>query len=393
MNSRKNICILSAAVSAACLLSAAVTAVLVSYCCGRLQFGLLNALCREAAQKAPGAEQILLSVLKDYTRQNVKPGTDVLPAWGYHWSDFSLLAYKQTALCIAAGFCAAVLLCTSAFLCRSRTEAGRIQALADYLEQACAGRAAICSASGEDDFSRLEDQIYKTTAYLYQTKEEAVQAKDGFAQNLSNIAHQIKTPLTAISLALQMLKLDGVKSDHLKQAEKQLTRLTHLEESLLLLSRIDAGTLVLHENDTDVYTLLVLAADNLQELFAASGTSVYIPEQGEILIAADPDWTMEAVMNLMKNCMEHNPGGMVHISYDRNPLYTQILIWDDGKGFAKEDLPHLFERFYRGQNTQGSGTGIGLALSKEIIERQNGTVRARNKPGAGALFEIRFYRH
>ena len=98
-------------------------------------------------------------------------------------------------------------------------------------------------------------------------------------------------------------------------------------------------------------------------------------------------------MNLMKNCMEHNPGGMVHISYTGNPLYTQILIWDDGKGFAKEDLPHLFERFYRGQNPQGSGIGIGLALSKEIIERQNGTVRARNKPGAGALFEIRFYRH
>lgn len=98
-------------------------------------------------------------------------------------------------------------------------------------------------------------------------------------------------------------------------------------------------------------------------------------------------------MNLMKNCMEHNPGGTIHCSCAQNPLYTEIQIWDDGEGFAKEDIPHLFERFYRGKNACEGGIGIGLALSKEIIERQNGTIRARNKPDGGALFEIRFYSH
>ena len=139
--------------------------------------------------------------------------------------------------------------------------------------------------------------------------------------------------------------------------------------------------------------LLVLAADNLQELLDASGTSVEIPEQGGMMVMADLDWTMEAVMNLMKNCMEHSPGGKVHCSYAQNPLYTEILIWDDGGGFAKEDMPHLFERFYRGQNAGEGGIGIGLALAKEMIERQNGTIRARNRPEGGALFEIRFYSH
>lgn len=117
-----------------------------------------------------------------------------------------------------------------------------------------------------------------------------------------------------------------------------------------------------------------------------------IPEAGEALILADLDWTMEAFMNIMKNCMEHS-NGRIYCSYEKNPLYTEILIWDEGEGFAKEDMPHLFQRFYRGKNADQGGIGIGLALSKEIIERQNGTIRAKNRPEGGALFEIRFYSH
>ena len=127
---------------------------------------------------------------------------------------------------------------------------------------------------------------------------------------------------------------------------RQTAHLTYLEEALLLLSRIDAGTLTLQKRETDVFTLLVLSADNLQELFQKSGITVDIPEAGEMTICVDMDWTMEAVMNLLKNCMEHTPfGGVVHCSCEQNPLYTQIRIWDTGTGFAVEDIPHLFERF------------------------------------------------
>lgn len=99
-------------------------------------------------------------------------------------------------------------------------------------------------------------------------------------------------------------------------------------------------------------------------------------------------------MNLLKNCMEHTPpGGCVYCQYEQNPLYTQIMIWDLGEGFVKEDIPHLFERFYRGQNAANGGIGIGLALAKEIVESQNGTIRAENRAEGGACFEIRFYCH
>ena len=325
----------------------------------------------------------------------------MLSALGYDISDFS--APGHNGLSAAAGVGAGMLLLVFTDWYRNKRDAMRIRALAEYLEQVNTGKAAIWSASGEDDFSKLEDEIYKTVTFLYQTKDSALQARNDFAENLSNIAHQIKTPITAISLSVQMMRQKASKaftaedimegSRHLEQVEKQLLRLTHLEEALLVLSRIDAGTLHLQREEVDVFTLLVLAADNLQELFADSRTSVEIPEQGEMLVIADLDWTMEAVMNLMKNCMEHSPGGKVHCSYAQNPLYTEILIWDDGGGFAKEDMPHLFERFYRGQNAGEGGIGIGLALAKEMIECQNGTIRARNGPEGGALFEIRFYSH
>ena len=392
MSGQKNVLVTFGFVLSVSLIVSAVSVLFVSYHYGRLQFDLLNVICGEMVEQEPETKNIIAAALKEYTGGNPDGAAeeDMLSALGYRISDFSGSTCGQNALFTAMGILTGLLLFISTFLYRNKMENMRIRALAEYLEQVNTGKAAILSASGEDDFSRLEDEIYKTVTYLYQTKDSAVQAKNDFAENLSNIAHQIKTPITAISLSVQIMK-QSIDNRHLEQVEKQLLRLAHLEEALLVLSRIDAGTLHLQRDEVDVFTLLVLAADNLQELFASSRTSVHIPEQGEMLVTADLDWTMEAVMNLMKNCMEHSPGGMIHCSYAQNPLYTEILIWDDGEGFAKEDIPHLFERFYRGQNASEGGIGIGLALSKEMIERQNGTIRAQNRPDGGALFEIRFY--
>lgn len=394
MSGKKNRLVTFGFVLSVSLIVAAVSAWLISCHYSQLQFELLNTVCGEVVEQEPEAKNIISAALKEYTDGNPDGvmEDDVLSALGYSISDFSGLTYGKIVLFIAIGFLTGISLFICTFLYRNQMEAIRIRALAEYMEQVNTGKAVILSASGEDEFSKLEDEIYKTVTFLYQTKDSAVQAKNDFAENLSNIAHQIKTPLTAISLSVQMMGQE-FESKHLEQVRKQLLRLSHLEEALLLLSRLDAGTLLLQKDEVDVFTLLVLTADNLQELFTGSGTSIDIPESGEMPMIADLDWTMEAMMNLMKNCMEHNPGGTIHCSYAQNPLYTEILIWDAGEGFEKEDIPHLFERFYRGRNAKEGGIGIGLALSKEIIERQNGTIRAKNKPDGGALFEIRFYSH
>ncbi len=394
MSGRKSMLITIGFAVSSSLIAAAVSVLLVSCRYSRFPFELLNVICGELVEQDPEARTIISAALKEYTGGN-PDGTaqeDVLAALGYRVSDFSGTVSEQNFLFAASGFAAGALLFVGTFLYRNKREAWRIRALADYLEQVNTGKGTVFSASGEDEFSKLEDEIYKTVTFLYRTKETAVQAKNGFAENLSNIAHQIKTPITSISLSLQMMRGD-FDSRHMDQVERQLLRLTHLEEALLVLSRLDAGALLLQKKEVDVFTMLVLAADNLQELFTDSGALVDIPELGEMRILADLDWTMEAVMNLMKNCMEHSPGGVIHCSYAQNSLYTEIRIWDDGEGFAGEDLPHLFERFYRGQNAGEGGIGIGLALAKEIVERQNGTIRAGNRAEGGAFFEIRFYSH
>ena len=404
MSGRKNLAVLFGFVAAVSLISSAVTAMLLSCHYSRLQFDLVNVICGEVLEQEPEMKHIVSAALKEYTGGNADGVAmrDVLSVLGYRISDFSDSSVTYDIIFAITGFLAGIVLFAVTYAFRNKTEAKRIEELSDYLEQVNMGKAVVLSASGEDLFSKLEDEIYKTVTFLYQTKDSAVQAKNDFAENLSNIAHQIKTPITAISLSLQTLSEMPVKKeyekDRMEQIKKQLNRLIHLEESLLVLSRLDAGTLMFQKEDVDVFTLLVLAADNLQELFADSGTSIDIPESGEMAVTADLNWTMEAVINIMKNCMEHNAGGTVHCSYGQNLLYTEILIWDEGDGFAKEDIPHLFKRFYRGKNAdaggniRGSGIGIGLALSKEIIEHQNGTIRAKNLPNGGACFEIRLYK-
>lgn len=297
------------------------------------------------------------------------------------------------AMFILYGFLAGGLVCCLLFFVWRKKLRRRIASLTEYLEQVNIGEGGILPQAGEDDFSRLQDEIYKTVTELYQTKERALAAKNNLAENLSNIAHQIKTPITSASLSLQMMRKKP-SPVYMEQMQRQLSRLICLEESLLLLSRVDTGTLSLEKKPVDVLTLLELSADTMGELAGAKKISIAVRESGEALIQADMEWTMEAVMNLLKNCMEHTPaGGRIYCSYEENPIYTQIRIEDDGEGFAKEDMPHLFERFYRGKNAKKDGAGIGLALAKAIVESQNGVISAANRTEGGACFEMRFYRH
>lgn len=297
------------------------------------------------------------------------------------------------AMFILYGFLAGSSVCCLLFFVWRKKLRRRIESLTEYLEQVNIGEGGILPQAGEDDFSRLQDEIYKTVTELYQTKERALAAKKNFAENLSNIAHQIKTPITSASLSLQMMRKKP-SPVYMEQMQRQLSRMVYLEESLLLLSRVDTGTLSLEKKPVDVLTLLELSADTMGEFAGAKKISIAVRESGEALIQADMEWTMEAVMNLLKNCMEHTPeGGGIYCSYEENPIYTQIRIEDDGEGFAKEDMPHLFERFYRGKSAKKDGAGIGLALAKAIVESQNGVIYAGNRTEGGACFEMRFYRH
>ena len=453
MTARRNIAILIGFVLSASLLSASVTAALLERYYGRAYMQTLGQICEgvidrladsltDSAAYLPNnkqetnrpnissqsneqqsnehqnnslhtsrqtalfqTEQAVLTALKEYRYDpSASAGQNLLLSYGYRPTDFLQSAGIGGRLFIWSGFVAGSLLFLVSFSLLHKRVTMQVNEITNYLEQVNRGSGGVLGQVGEGAFSRLQDELYKTVTALRQTKDTALAARNNFAENLYNIAHQLKTPITAISLSVQMLRSEmtgeGPEAGHLARIAGQLARLTRLEEALLLLSRIDAGTLTLEKKEVDVFTLLVLSAENLQELFREKNITVEIPEAGGTCILADMEWTMEAVMNLLKNCMEHTPsGGTVRCVYEKNPLYTLIRIQDTGPGFAKEDLPRLFERFYRGKDAAG-GIGIGLALSKAIIEGQNGILSAYNlqtnvQKGVrtgGACFEIRFYR-
>ena len=394
MSERKNIAILIGFVLSVSLLSASLVTLLLAGYYNRAHMLVLGQISQKVIEKQPEAEEAILSALRDYRYDpDLVTEENFIWKYGYGQTDFLQSSGMYNGIIVIMGFLAGGVVFLATLILWRKREAARINALTDYLEKVNTGSGGVLLQAGEDEFSKLQDEIYKTVTALYQTRDTALKARNNFAENLYNIAHQLKTPITSISLSAQMMKEDP-SPGHLEQILRQLSRLTHLEEALLLLSRIDAGTLTLERTEVDVFTILMLAVDNLQELFLKAEVSVNIPESGSVLICADREWTMEAFMNLFKNCMEHTPaGGTVRCSYEQNPLYAQIRIWDSGTGFAKKDLPHLFERFYRGENAKGSGIGIGLAISKAIIEIQNGTISAYDLPDGGACFEIRFYSH
>ena len=391
---RNNIVILAGFVFSVSLLAVSITTMFLLNHYNHAHMQALGEICQKVIEKQPEAEQNILEALKEYKYEPASlPAENIILSYGYRPSDFWKSAEKYSIFFSAVGFLAGGLLFFITCLLWRQKENMCIRMLTEYLEKVHTGESDVLFQTGEGDFSKLQDEIYKIVTELQQTRDAAVKAKKNYAENLYNIAHQIKTPITSISLSLQMLQ-EKPSSKHFGQIHRQLSRMTYFEEALLLLSRIDAGNLPLKQEDVDIFTVLVLAADNLQEMLLRADVSVDIPELGEMLIRADLEWTMEAIMNVLKDCMEHTPpGGTVHCSYEQNPLYTQIKIWDTGAGFAKEDIPHLFERFYRGRKMEGDGIGIGLALSRAIIEMQNGTITARNLTNAGACFEIRFYSH
>ena len=335
------------------------------------------------------------AILKESSTASVsREGREWLDRYGY-----TAAYYRRGLLSVYLGIsCLCFLGIFAVWLCwYKRSEKGkgqRIEELTAYLEDVNQGRETVLSRR-EDEFSILEDEIYKTVRELRRTKEEACQERQNLADNLADIAHQLKIPITSMSLMVQLLQQEGEIQGtkvYLDRLEDQIFRMEYLVASLLTLSRLDAGTLELEQENLDAASVIIEACEPLEPKIRAREQTLSIPQQIQACFKGDRHWTAEALSNLIKNCSEHaREGGSITIKYHQNPLYTEILVADNGPGFDEEDIPHLFQRFYRGKNAGRDSIGIGLALSKSLIERQNGTLRADNGQDGGACFTVRFY--
>lgn len=248
----------------------------------------------------------------------------------------------------------------------------------------------------EGELSILSDRVEKLVAILNQQKETLQKDKIYLSDSIADISHQLKTPLTAINLILTRMRKSDLSREERMSLVRELSKLTErtqwLISVLLKISKIDTGTLVMNKEEIEVKDLVKKAYEPVAVAMDLKDQR-FIVECGQCKINADFQWTCEAVANVIKNCMEHTPeGGYVKVTAKETNIYTEIAVEDSGKGIDNEDLPHIFERFYRGKNSDPNSVGIGLALARMIISGQEGTIKAQNKREGGAKFIIRFYR-
>lgn len=288
--------------------------------------------------------------------------------------------------------CGVLLFLTGLYFAVHRYRA--IARLSEELDEVLHGKREIMiSDMQEGELSVLQNEIAKTTMQLRSQADHLEEDRKMMARALADISHQLRTPLTALHLNLQLLRDEKMSAEQQKHIRREMQRSLHhmesLVEQLLKMSKLDAGTVQMKKQKISVSDLLEQAMESLRTALDLNGTEVK-KDIGSTQVVCDVYWTAEALGNIIKNCMEHTgEGGRITITARQTPLYTEIVIHDNGTGFDEEDLPHIFERFYKGKNASANAAGIGLALAQAVISRQDGTIQAMNDHGA--RFVIRFY--
>ncbi|MCI8513657.1 MAG: HAMP domain-containing histidine kinase [Lachnospiraceae bacterium] len=273
----------------------------------------------------------------------------------------------------------------------------RLKELSVYLKEIVGGNYRLdLLKNQEGELSILRSDIYKMTVNLRSQAELLQRDKGYLADTLSDISHQLKTPMTSLMVMTELLADSHLPEEKRRQfagrIHSQLERMEWLITSLLKMSRLDAGTVIFKKETVRVRELIEKAAEHLIIPMDMKQLTLTV-EAGGAVFTGDREWTAEGLANILKNCMEHTPeGGAIRVTAAERNLYTEICVSDTGEGICEEDMPHIFERFYRGKNASTDSVGIGLAMAKYIFERQSGMVEVSSEPGAGTTFRIRFYR-
>lgn len=283
----------------------------------------------------------------------------------------------------------------TAFFVFTKARYRRIEELSEEIDMVLHDEEHISiSETEEGELSILQSEIVKMTLRIREQNEALKREKKHLADSLADISHQLRTPLTSVNIILSLLEKETDRKEQkalIREAGESFGQMDFLLASLLKLSRLDAGIVVFKQEQVNINNLVSVSLHPFLISMELHNIQVLtdIPEETEI--TGDLRWLSEAFQNILKNSIESvEDDGTIRITCEDNPIFTEITFHDDGAGFEKEDLPHLFERFYRGKDADATGYGIGLALCRTIIMRQGGTITARNHPQGGAVFSVRF---
>lgn len=248
----------------------------------------------------------------------------------------------------------------------------------------------------EGELNILGSEINKMLIRISEQNKELAKDKVYLVNSLADLSHQIKTPLTSLLLTNTMLieeNNDDCVAKHLIVQKKMLNRIQWLIDSLLKISRLDANVVTFVYHAHRFSEILDNAIEPVSIILDVKNQNLSTELTEDMIINCDINWLSEAISNILKNCIEHTPeNGFIKITGIDNTLFSKIIIEDNGPGFTTHDIPHLFDRFYKGSHSSIDSAGIGLALAKAIIIRHNGIIKAYNKPSGGACFEIKIYK-
>lgn len=244
----------------------------------------------------------------------------------------------------------------------------------------------------EGDISNLKNDLYKMTIKLKETRDIELKEKKYLETTLEDISHQLRTPLTSMNVGLEVLSgnVDAItKKEFIQMEKKNLDRIEWLVTSLLKMSRLDSGTVLLVDKKEDLSKIIDNALEPIKIPIELKGISLINEVDKNLKIKVDENWVREAFINVLKNACEHT-NSLIKIVSSDNPIYTEVKIIDDGAGISNTDLPHIFERFYKG-STNKESIGIGLNMAKKIIEKENGNISVQTSNN-GTTFIIKFYK-
>ncbi len=250
--------------------------------------------------------------------------------------------------------------------------------------------------TGEGELGILQSEVYKVVALLREKYSLEKKQKLYLSDMLSDISHQIKTPLTAIQLMTELMEQpeldDESRLQYAERIDSQVNRITWLVRNLLALSQFEAGVLSIKRDPVRLGALAEQLRDSLDVMAELKGVELELRLPEAMTVMGDEHWLREALLNIVKNCIEHtDAGGAVRVLAEQNSLFTRLVVEDNGCGIGEKDLPHIFERFYKAENASAQSVGIGLSLAKQIITAHNGTLTAESALGKGTRFTVKLY--
>lgn len=253
--------------------------------------------------------------------------------------------------------------------------------------------------NSEDELSLLKNEIYKTAVTLNEQAKLLKQDKVNLKKSLEDISHQLKTPLTSIGITIDNLLEDeqmepNTRREFLRNVHRKLRSIQFLVQSLLELSRFDANMITFHNEYYPLELLAENAIENVAALCDLKNITISVQGNTETMLFCDYKWQLEAVTNILKNCVEHSPeGSQIEMKYRSNDVFIELSVRDYGEGMNREDARHIFDRFYKGKNASKDSVGIGMALAKTIVERNNGRIILHTEEGKGSTFLLRWFRY